>query len=214
MKGQDILLLFKIISLEAHEAWLSPTARHSDSHSSASRLQRGFRVAEAMPPLYSEAHSARAENYSLRSLAASLGISKSEISNSIARCREAGLLVNDYETDLPKVNRGELLRITEHALKYFFPVKPGALSRGIATGFAAPVLAAHLKSAGDTLPVWPDPEGAARGQAVEPLYKTVAHAVKQDEVLYQYLALVDAIRLGGPRECGVALMLLKEGMGL
>jgi hypothetical protein len=214
MKGQDILLLFKITSLEAQEAWLSPPAQHSGTDSSASRLQRGIPVADATPPLYAEAHPAPAENYSLRSLAASLGISKSEISNSIARCRAAGLLVNDYETDLPKVNRGELLRITEHALKYFFPVKPGALSRGTTTGFAAPVLAVHLKSAGDTLPVWPDPEGAARGQAVEPLYKTVVHAVKQDEVLFQYLALVDAIRLGGPRESGVAVKLLKKGMGL
>ncbi len=61
------------------------------------------------------------DRYTLRALAESLGLSKSEISNSIARCREAGLVTNDYETSLPKVNRPALLKITEHALKYFFP---------------------------------------------------------------------------------------------
>ncbi|HEK4017926.1 TPA: MarR family transcriptional regulator [Pseudomonas aeruginosa] len=154
------------------------------------------------------------ENYSLRALSASLGLSKSEVSNSMARCRNAGLLTNDYETALPKVNRRELLKITEHALKYFFPVKPGAIVRGIPTGFAAPALSKSLKSAGGLIPVWPDPLGSERGQSIEPLYKTVPEAVKKDRTLYHYLALVDAIRVGGPRECGVAVNILKAGMGL
>jgi len=155
-----------------------------------------------------------AECYSLRALSSSLGISKSEVSNSIARCREAGLVTNDYETSLPKVNRLELLKITEYALKYFFPVKPGAFVRGIPTGFAAPALSKHLKSAGTLIPVWPDPYGAERGQSIEPLYKTVPEAVKLDRTLYHYLALADAIRMGGPRESSVAVKLLKAGMGL
>lgn len=154
------------------------------------------------------------EGYSLRALSASLGLSKSEISNSIARCRESGLLASDYDTGLPKVNRRELLKITEHALKYFFPVKPGAIVRGIPTGFAAPALSKSIKSAGELIPVWPDALGTERGQAIEPLYKTVPEAVKKDRTLYHYLALADAIRLGGPRECGVAINILRAGMGL
>ncbi|KAA0996781.1 MarR family transcriptional regulator [Pseudomonas sp. ANT_J12] len=154
------------------------------------------------------------EGYSLRALSASLGLSKSEVSNSIARCRESGLLTNDYDTGLAKVNRRELLKITEHALKYFFPVKPGAMVRGIPTGFAAPALSKSIKSAGGLIPVWPDALGTERGQAIEPLYKTVPEAVKRDRTLYHYLALADAIRLGGPRECGVAINILKAGMGL
>ncbi len=155
-----------------------------------------------------------AECYSLRALSASLGLSKSEISNSIARCRESGLLTNDFETSLPKVNRRALLGIAEHALKYFFPVKLGAIVRGIPTGFAAPALSKHLKSAGDLIPVWPDPLGKERGQTIEPLYKSVPDAVKKDRTLYHYLALADAIRVGGPRESQVAANLLKAGMGL
>lgn len=154
------------------------------------------------------------EHYSLRALSASLGLSKSEVSNALRRCRDAGLLTNDYETSLPKVNRRELLKLTEHALKYFFPVKPGAIVRGIPTGFAAPALSKSLRSAGGLIPVWPDPQGNERGQSIEPLYKTVPEAVKKDRTLYHYLALVDAIRVGGPRECGVAANILKAGMGL
>jgi hypothetical protein len=162
----------------------------------------------------SESLTVWSEAYSLRALSASLGLSKSEISNSMARCRESGLLTNDYDTGLAKVNRRELLKITEHALKYFFPVKPGAMVRGIPTGFAAPALSKSIKSAGGLIPVWPDALGTERGQAIEPLYKTVPEAVKKDRILYHYLALVDAIRLGGPRECGVAVGILKAGMGL
>ena len=154
------------------------------------------------------------ECYTLRALSSSLGLSKSEVSNSIARCRESGLLTDDFDTSLPKVNRRALLGITEYALKYFFPVKLGAIVRGIPTGFAAPALSKHLKSAGDLIPVWPDPLGKERGQAIEPLYKSVPEAVKKDRTLYHYLALADAIRVGGPRESKVAVNLLKAGMGL
>ncbi|MDR0277545.1 MAG: hypothetical protein LBJ37_06655 [Paucimonas sp.] len=155
-----------------------------------------------------------AEKYTLRSLSASLGLSKSEISNSLARCREAGLLMDDFETSLPKVNRRALFHIAEHALKYFFPVKLGAIVRGIPTAFSAPALSKSLKSAGELILVWPESCGTARGQAVDPLYKTVPLAVNQDPALYHYLALVDAIRVGGPREVSVAAALLKSGMGL
>lgn len=187
MKSQDILLLFKITSLEVQENSL--------------RLQ----VDEtATAP----------EQYSLRALSAALGLSKSEVSNSLSRCREAGLLFNDFDTSLPRVHRPALLHIAEHALKYFFPVKPGAILRGIPTSFAAPILSKNLKSAGDLIHVWPDPAGNARGQAIEPLYKSVPLAIKQDSLLYDYLALIDAIRVGGPREAHVAVGLLRTGMRL
>ena len=42
----------------------------------------------------------------------------------------------------------------------------------------------------------------------------VTGAVKRDRTVYEWRALGDAIRLGGPRECGVAVNILKAGMGL
>lgn len=253
MKGQDILLLFKMASLHAQEENLYGLME-SESNSKTVEgllepqpihLTAGGRAGQPLvtsssgteetvfqrqefdssfgdedewegwsEPVPSPVLASWSESYSLRALSASLGLSKSEVSNSIARCRESGLLTNDYDTGLATVNRRELLKITEYALKYFFPVKPGAMIRGIPTGFAAPALSKSIKSAGGLIPVWPDPSGNERGQAIAPLYKTVPEAVKKDRTLYHYLALADAIRLGGPRECGVAVNILKAGMGL
>ncbi|UZE24593.1 MarR family transcriptional regulator [Pseudomonas sp. B21-056] len=250
MKGQDILLMYKMASLHAQEE-MSPTGNPTVAWGGLSSIDllpddytqefqfitsaspekswdnlevaiKGLIDADSFPwegwdanDLSQKSPATKWEDrYTLRALAESLGLSKSEISNSIVRCREAGLVTNDYETSLPKVNRPALLKITEHALKYFFPVKPGALARGIPTGFASPVLSKHLKSAGENIHVWPDPHGTERGQTIDPLYKTVPEAVKNDRTLYHYLALVDSIRLGGPRETSVAIKLLKKGMGL
>jgi len=247
LKGQDILLLFKIASLQAQEeampaGWwgglseldfvpegstsglvltLEPPAKEPiyDLSIVVNRLVeaesfkwQGWDAVEDRLP--KEAEPKWADRYTLRALAESLGLSKSEISNSIARCRKAGLITNGYENSCLKVNRTVLLNITEHALKHFFPVRPGALARGIPTGFASPVLSKQLKSAGENIHVWPDPQGAQRGQTIEPIYKTVPEAVKKDRTLYHYLALVDSIRMGGPREVSVAIPLLKKGMGL
>ena len=59
-------------------------------------------------------------------------------------------------------------------------------------------------TAGEFIHVWPDPVGKEMGQSVLPLYKTVPMAVKKDPRLYEYLALVDAIRLGKGRESAYA----------
>lgn len=181
----------------------------SETDSSDNDSWKGWDDAAPITPL-----SNWSERYSLRALSAAIGLSKSEVSNSLARCREAGLLTNDFGTGLPKANFREILKITQYALKFFFPVKPGAIVRGIPTGFAAPALSKSLKSAGGMMFVWPDPLGKEQGQAISPLYKTVPESVKQDRVLYHYLALVDAIRLGGPRESDMAINILKAGMGL
>jgi len=57
-------------------------------------------------------------------------------------------------------------------------------------------------------PMGPDFKSAQVVERLDP------HAVKKDRTLYHYLALVDAIRVGGPRECAVAVNILKAGMGL
>jgi len=43
------------------------------------------------------------------------------------------------------------------------------------------------------------PNGDTRGIALEPLYKTAPIAALRDPVLYEFLALVDAIRDGRAR---------------
>jgi hypothetical protein len=50
------------------------------------------------------------------------------------------------------------------------------------------------------IPVWPDSDGTRQGAAVEPLYRSVPIAAKNDPALYDLLALVDALRIGRARE--------------
>jgi len=83
------------------------------------------------------------------------------------------------------------------------------VTRGMPTAHAAPPLSEEIM--GDDLPpVWPDPEGTVRGETLEPLYRTVPMAARNDPQLYELLALVDAIRIGRARERNLAEKHLKE----
>lgn len=209
MKSQDVLLLVKLICLEQRERLQqrleSETAellKQSDvpSHD---QWQGWEDVAEQDPPVHHD-------SYSVRALQASLGISKSEIASALKRCQQTGLLRIDPSTQLPRVNSKALLGFIEHGLRYVFPVKPAEIVRGIPTSFSAPVLQGTLMSAGDLIHVWPDAYGNRKGQSITPLFRTVPGAVKKDPRLYEYLALIDAIRLGNAREANLANQMLRE----
>jgi hypothetical protein len=47
--------------------------------------------------------------------------------------------------------------------------------------------------------------GNVRGQAIEPLFKTVPEISRNDEKLYELLALLDALRIGRVREQKIAI---------
>lgn len=182
MKGQDIVILLKLARLEEQES-----------------------NSEGFPRL-----SAWEDLFSARGLEASLGISKSEVNASINRSISSGLAFKDHESGRPKPNRRNLYNFIVHGLKFVFPAKPGAISRGIPTAFSAPMLKHLLVSAGEYIYVWPYAHGKDMGQSVEPLFKSVPGAVQDQDGLYEYLALVDALRLGRPREAGLAAKRLEE----
>lgn len=140
--------------------------------------------------------------FALRNLEASLGISKTEISASLKRSLAVGLAIRPGER--PKVNRRNLTEFVLHGLKYAYPASLGAPQRGIATAFAAPMLEGLLVSSGADIFVWPYAKGHQRGPSIAPLFKSVPEAAIQDERLYEFLALVDAIRIGNQREAKLA----------
>jgi hypothetical protein len=191
MKGQDLLLLLKLVSLSRAE---SPWA-------ALDRVESGTSA---------ESISEYPDPYSVRALEESTGISKSEVSGSLRRCAALGLLKPARGTGQPQVNTRELYDVLAHGLKYFFPARPGALRRGIPSAFAAPVLAGKLMTAGEHIYVWEDGLGKELGQRVEPLYKSVPYAVRKDPELYALLALIDSIRLGQAREAGLARQMLEQ----
>lgn len=209
MKSQDVLLLIKLICLEQREREQrkldSETAeliKLADVHSS-NEWQGWDDHSEQDPPVHND-------SYSVRALQASLGISKTEIASALKRCQQIGLLRVDPNTQLPRVNSKALLSFIEHGLRYVFPVKPAEIVRGIPTSFSAPVLQDKLMSGGDLIHVWPDAFGNRKGQSITPLFKTVPGAVKKDSRLYEYLALIDAIRLGSAREANLANKILRS----
>lgn len=144
-------------------------------------------------------------NWTFDLLAHELGLSASAVHRSVHRAAAAGL----YRPNKKEVDRAALEEFLVHGLRYVFPPKWGGEARGIATAWAAPPLAGELSQAANSPPVWPDPHGTVRGIALEPLDPRVPDAAKRDEELGQLLALIDAIRIGGPRERALAAEGLK-----
>lgn len=136
-------------------------------------------------------------------VAADLGLSPSEVHAALGRLQRARLLHGPEMQDKPNVSSLEEFLL--HGLKYTFPAEHGQVTRGVPTAYAALPLNKDIASSDDDLPpVWPWPQGKTRGIAFEPLYKTAPLAALRDPVLYEFLALVDAIRDGRVRERKIA----------
>ena len=131
-------------------------------------------------------------------IAKELGISQSEVSQSLNRSKYAGLIDDARK----KVNRIAFTEFLLHGVAYAFPQKPGAIVRGVLTAHAAEPLNNIINS--NEKYVWPYAKGVERGQAIEPLYNTVVEATLNDKALYELLTMVDAIRVGRTREKEIA----------
>lgn len=210
LKSQDIVVLLKLIALSQRERGAASLG--ADSTMPEWQGWSGARDAAALQAF--EEGTDSPSGFSVRSLESSLGLSKSEISQSLRRSLESGLAIKGRTTGRPQPNAVALYELIANSLKYVFPPKLGQLARGIPTGVDAPVLSSLLSRAGEFVYVWRDPHGKAQGQSVEPLYRSVPQAVRRDPDLYAMLALVDAIRLGKARETAVASAELKRRMGL
>ncbi|MEN4979846.1 hypothetical protein ABEI05_17250 [Erwinia billingiae] len=210
MKSQDILILLKIICLSRLKAsdllvgvpeqdkrawdvegeWGAPGIQHYDDLNEAERKLEYY--------------------FSVRGLAEKLGISKSEVSKSLIRCVDVNLAKISRVDKKHTVNKKVLFNFIKYGLKLVFPVKPKEITRGIPTAFAAPILNDKLFTAGDIIMVWPEPTAKNMGQSITPLYHSVPFAIRQDPELYSYLALIDAVRLGSPREINMAMDIIEE----
>ncbi|MCY4035095.1 MAG: hypothetical protein OXF24_06085 [Hyphomicrobiales bacterium] len=139
-----------------------------------------------------------------------MGISKTEVSASIQRSIDVGMATRDSKSGYPRVNKKALLDFVTHGLKYVFPAKPAEIVRGVPAAFSAPMLKGKILSMDDYIYVWPHAEGSKKGQSVKPLFKSLPKAALDDECFYEYLALVDAVRIGNPREANMAADMLKQ----
>lgn len=145
-------------------------------------------------------------------LAEELSMSQSEVHAGVRRA-VAARLMNDATTAGGRVNYLALREFLIHGVRYAYPPKRGALTRGMPTGYAAPPLNRVIAPSSDPPPVWPYAEGTVRGLSLEPLYPSVPAAALRDPKLYELLALVDALRDGRARERSIAAKEFEERIG-
>jgi hypothetical protein len=138
-------------------------------------------------------------------IANSILLSASEVSEALNRCKIAGLI----DSKKRKVNINSFMEFLIYGLKYVFPVQPGAIVKGIPTAHSASPVKEHIASGNDVY-VWPYAKGTQRGQAIEPLYKNLPKAVENDALFYEFLSIIDTIRVGRVREIEIAIEELKK----
>jgi hypothetical protein len=120
---------------------------------------------------------------SIAEMASGVGLSPSQVHASIKRLERSRLIA-------PSSHEPRLRAVEEflvHCVKYVFPALRGEAARGMPTAYAAPPLKEAIA-------------GEVRGLTLEPLHKAVPGAARRDRVLYELLALVDALRDGRTRE--------------
>jgi hypothetical protein len=144
------------------------------------------------------------DNWQQVPLAHSLKMSQSEVSQSVARSKFAGLLDDTGK----RVMIQAFYDFLQYGLAVVFPTKPGAIVRGIPTAHSAAPLNMEISS-GENY-VWPFAMGSVRGHGITPLYASVPQAALEDEQLYELLSLVDALRVGKVREKNLAIQELKH----
>ena len=167
--------------------------------------------------------------WSQAQMARDLCISVSEINAAIKRLITSGLLIiaspvlmglRDLNERLQSQQQSDrlyqpILKACEEWLisgvKYMFPAKLGAITSGIVTSYASPVLKGYT-SRSEPMPVWPYAEGQQRGMSLDPLYPSVPKSVSlfPDAEFYDLLCLVDTLRQGNIRERAQASKILTE----
>ena len=140
-------------------------------------------------------------------IAIALNLSPSEVSEALNRCKIAKLIDGKKK----RVNPNSFKEFLIYGLKYVFPVEPGPVVRGIPTAHSGPPVSEYI-SQGEDIYVWPYALGTKRGQAIEPLYKTVPVSAQKDQSLYELLALTDTLRVGRVREIKIAIEELDKRM--
>lgn len=142
------------------------------------------------------------KTWSFNQLAIELGMSASEVHAAAQRTVAATLALREGGKIRPQLPNLEEFLL--HGIQYVFIPERGAVTCGMPTALAGLSMKGELESGQGLPPVWPSPEGSVRGESYKPLYKSVPIAARNDDVLYELLVLVDAIRGGYAHERNLA----------
>ncbi len=121
----------------------------------------------------------------------------------------AARLVADIDGQ-PRPVLAALRAFVLHGAPYAYPAVRGEVTIGFPTLYGAPPLKDIVVSPDEPPPVWPHPEGVARGPGLLPLYENLPLAARDDPALYELLVLFDALRAGQARERELAREYLEK----
>lgn len=124
---------------------------------------------------------------------------------SLGRLMEAGIVSTGRSVQLAQADE-----FFGHALRYVFPAQLKGETRGVPTAWSAPPLRERLAGSSESGLVWAHPLGEARGGELVPLHPCVPDMALRDRVLYERLALIDALRAGDARIRELARSELQE----
>lgn len=211
IKPQDVLVLVKLISIEnQHNVFKD---YYSEAQLDWEKLENEeLDIFLELSEFYN--------SLSIRGLAESVVISKSEVSGALKRLINIGLLIVTSSSPFKrlelvemqwKTNRRALLDLIIYSFQYFFHTEVSAIDIGIPTVFNNKKLSDHLSYSSALPYIWPAQSyRSVSGLTVEPLYKSVPYAALDDNFLYEVFALIDVFRIGSPREKKIAEKLLRE----
>lgn len=134
----------------------------------------------------------------MKELAFQLHLSPTEISFSLNRSMEAGLIDHHKE----RVQRHAFLEFLLHGFRYVFPAHIGGPTKGVPTGLSHPYFQKSFRSEFEH--VWPYYKGTTKGLSIAPLYEKQVEAALEDERLHEALAMTDVLRSGRKREIEMA----------
>lgn len=152
----------------------------------------------------------RESSWTYNGLAVELGMSPSEVHAGVKRALRAGLARTDEGGRPARPVVRAMEEFVFYGVPYVFVPDKGGETRGIPTAWASPLVSRHFVASGALPPVWPHPEGRARGYEVSPLYRAAPGAALKDGRLYDLLALLDVLRIGRAREVKMARELFRD----
>ncbi len=145
------------------------------------------------------------EDWHQRRLATALQLSLGGINQALQRLARTQL----YDAHFRRVQRAHLREALQTGLRFIYPTPPGEIAHGLPTAASASPLKEAL-GPGTQAYVWPHEQGTLRGLAVVPLTPGVVHAAKNNPRFHEYMALVDALRVGRARERAKAQAILAD----
>jgi len=137
---------------------------------------------------------------SMAGMADCLQISQGEISKAMDRNAVAGLV----SPDKTRVNKLALREFLIYGIKYVFPPLLGHSARGIATAHSASPVKEHINEGSEHY-VWAYYKGTKRGNTIVPLYAKIPKIVENQPDLYEFLTIIDTLRVGKNREVEIAI---------